>query len=87
MPKNEATKAYLGRINKTFEASNIAIYSDALNTSSGKSIGIGLIAYNSILGDSYIATQKSQNMSLLQTVYNGELEGIAKATEYARNLA
>jgi len=57
----------------------VAIYSDASKVPDGEGIGIGLVAYNTA---QEVHSEKT-NIGESQLVYNGELEGIAKAFEYA----
>jgi hypothetical protein len=61
----------------------IAVYSDASKVPDGEGIGINLVAYNTA---QEIHSEKT-NIGESQLVYNGELEGIAKAFEYAATAA
>ena len=61
----------------------IAIYSDASKVPDGEGIGIGLAAYNT---GQEVHSEKT-NIGESQLVYNGELEGITKAFEYAATTA
>jgi ribonuclease HI len=78
--KEEEAIAHTAYIQSKIGDNFIAIYSDASKIEEGKGIGVGVIAYNSAQEELY--AEKS-NIGDLQLVYNGELEGIAKAFEYA----
>jgi ribonuclease HI len=64
----------------------LAIYSDASSVPDGTGIGVGLAAYDYLQNARQVYV-KTLNIGKGQIVYNGELEGIAQAFEYAATVA
>jgi ribonuclease HI len=64
----------------------LAIYSDASALKDGTGIGVGLVAYDYAQDAQEVFTQ-ILNIGENQIVYNGELEGLALAFEYAAKVA
>ncbi|KAF7576149.1 hypothetical protein PtrM4_003890 [Pyrenophora tritici-repentis] len=77
--KEEEANAHQAYI-KTRLDNYTTIYSDASQTQEGKGIGVGIAVYNSTQQEIYSETV---NIGQYQLVYNGELEGITRAFEYA----
>ncbi|KAF7572893.1 hypothetical protein PtrM4_077980 [Pyrenophora tritici-repentis] len=73
-------KAYI----KTRLDNCTTIYSDASQIKDGNGIGVGIVAYNSTQQEVY---SEKTNIGEYQLVYNGELEGITLAFEYAAKTA
>jgi hypothetical protein len=89
LPKEEEAIEHNIR-NKDLEgSSNIAIYIDASVMEKGKGIGIGFISYFGTLCPPNLQAKGEGiiNLGLDQLVYNGELEGIAIAVEFASQIA
>ncbi|KAH7556799.1 hypothetical protein BM1_06233 [Bipolaris maydis] len=81
--KEEETAAHKDYI-QIIEDNSIVIYSDASKTKDGDGIGVGLVVYNLNQEEIYAETK---NIGEHQLVYNGELEGITAAFEYAAKTA
>jgi ribonuclease HI len=70
-------------------SSVLSIYTDGSQTQKGIGIGLGLVAYSH--ETPYIPViakyRESQNIGASAIVYNGELEGVTRAIEYASSKA
>jgi ribonuclease HI len=89
LPKEEEAIEHNIR-NKDLEgSSNIAIYTDASVMEKGKGVGVGFISYFGTLCPPNLQAKGEgiTNLGLDQLVYNGELEGIAIAVEFASQIA
>jgi ribonuclease HI len=64
----------------------LAIYSDASSVSKGKGIGVGLSVRDYLQQGAEVHSDTT-NLGKGQIVYNGELEGITRAFEYAADVA
>ncbi|KAH7563613.1 hypothetical protein BM1_00660 [Bipolaris maydis] len=81
--KEEEAAAHKDYI-QTIEDNSIVIYSDASKTKDRDGIGVGLAVYNPNQEEIYAETK---NIGEQQLVYNGELEGVTAAFEYAAKTA
>jgi ribonuclease HI len=87
-PKEEAAKIHNETIKQFYGTGNIAIYTDASDTETGKGIGVGLVAYEyQVSGGKRTIRQTCRNIGRNQQVYNGELEGVTSAIELASSIA
>ena len=82
LPKDEATTAYYTALDRN----QVSIYTDASAisdnaNSTGKGVGLAVLQNNTRLHC------QSNNIGPSQLVYNGELEAITKAVEYASKIA
>jgi ribonuclease HI len=82
--KEEEAIAHAEYIRSRNKDNFIAIYSDASQLKGGIGIGVGLAAYNAAQQEIH---SRKTNIGPFQLVYNGELEGIAQAFEYAATIA
>jgi len=90
-PKEEAAKEHNSLIKLRQADYYIAIYTDASVIKRGRGVGVGYCSYYSSLCPIALGYSKhSQNTTNLgqdQLVYNGELEGVTMAAEYASRVA
>ena len=86
--KEEATtrhKLYLSTLKASTSTTTWSIYTDGSQIPGGLGVGVGLVAYrNQPRTPEYT---KCWNLGSRQIVYNGELEGITRAVEYASIVA
>jgi ribonuclease HI len=83
LSKEDEARAHLSQLQEEANSSNtIRIYTDASSGTEGcRGIGVGLIAFASPSPN--INSQQSTNLGDSQLVYDGELEGITQAVEFA----
>ena len=88
-PKEEEAESHIRYLNTICYSKAISIYTDGSQLQEGLGVGLSIIVYKHDLP--YIPTipidSKIWNIGLETIVYDGELEAIAKATEYASNIA
>jgi ribonuclease HI len=87
--KIEEAKLHLEYLKTKCNSKTISIYTDGSQTAKGLGIGLGLVAYrhnrlNTLCQPIY---SKLENIGDESIVYNGELEAITKALEYASYIA
>lgn len=82
--KEEEAVAHAAYIKSRSKDNFTTIYSDASQLQGGIGIGVGLAAYNAAQQEIH---SRKTNIGPFQLVYNGELEGIAQAFEYAATIA
>ena len=82
LPKDQEAKAHTAYMSTRLGHSLLAIYSDASSVQGSTSIGVGLTALDYSQGAREVF-QETLNIGKGQIVYNGELEGITRAFEYA----
>jgi ribonuclease HI len=87
LPKEEAAKAHNQQIEDLLLTDSTTIYTDASSTESGKGIRVGVVIYDFSDWDKTKVHQESFNIGTSQLVYNGELEGVTRAIEYASKTA
>ena len=86
LSKEEEAQAHSEYMTTRLGSNLLAIYSDASSVPKGKGIGVGLTARDYLQqGDE--VHHDITNLGKGQIVYNGELEGIAMAFEYAADVA
>jgi ribonuclease HI len=89
LPKEEEAIEHNNRIKALRGISHLAIYTDASVMEKGKGVGIAFISFFGTLYPSNLQSkgEGTINLGLDQLVYNGELEGITLATEFASQAA
>jgi ribonuclease HI len=88
LSKEDAAQWHNSQLN-TYRGKNVTtIYTDASSTPDGTGIGIGIVAkdYSQPNGPATTFQSKS-NLGDCQLVYNGELEAVTQAVEYASRIA
>jgi ribonuclease HI len=86
LSKDEEALAHSAYMVTRLGSNLLAIYSDASSVPKGKGIGVGLSARDYLQQGAEVHYDTT-NLGKGQIVYNGELEGIAMAFEYAANVA
>jgi alpha-mannosidase len=84
--KQEEAKRHKAYMESRLGDNLLAIYSDASALRDGTGIGVGLVAYD-YAQDAQEVFSQILNIGENQIVYNGELEGLALAFEYAAKVA
>jgi ribonuclease HI len=84
--KQEEAKRHKAYMESRLGGNLLAIYSDASALKDGTGIGVGLVAYD-YAQDAQAVFSQIVNIGENQLVYNGELEGLALAFEYAAKVA
>lgn len=87
LPKEEAAIAHNTTILQHWGKDIVSIYTDASSTSDRTGIGVGLVAKDYSHGDGQTIYKSMSNLGGSQLVYNGELEGVTQAVEYASQIA
>jgi hypothetical protein len=85
--KEDEAKAHNTFIESLPLTDTTTIYTDASSTKKGKGIGVGVVVYDHSDWEKRITLRKSYNIGTSQLVYNGELEGVTQAIEYANSVA
>jgi ribonuclease HI len=85
--KEDEAKAHNTFIESLPLTDTTTIYTDASSTEKGKGIGVGVVVYDHSDWEKRITLRKSYNIGTSQLVYNGELEGVTQAIEYANSVA
>ena len=83
--KEEQARAHSQTLLSTLGSSFLAIYSDASSHPSGQGIGVAIAVFDQLQAGSEVCSQQ-KNIGDSMLVYNGELEGITMAFEYAASL-
>src|SRR4051812_1732240 len=86
LSKEEEAQAHSEYMVSRLGSSLLAIYSDASSVPKGKGIGVGLTVRDHLQQGAEVYFDTT-NLGKGQIVYNGELEGIARAFEYAADVA
>lgn len=86
LSKEEEAHAHSSYMTTRLGSNLLAIYSDASSVPKGKGIGVALTARD-FLQQGAEVHHDTTNLGKGQIVYNGELEGIAMAFEYAADVA
>ncbi len=89
LSKEEEAKAHLAYLNSITLTNTTSIYTDGSQTPEGSGIGYGFAVYNhnSFLVPKTPVFINKGNLGNLELVYNGELEAVTKAIEYASSIA
>jgi hypothetical protein len=85
--KEDEAKAHNTFLESLLVSDTTTIYTDASSTEKGKGIGVGIVVYNHSDWNKQATFRKSYNIGTSQLVYNGELEGVTLAIEYASIIA
>jgi ribonuclease HI len=86
--KEDEAKSHDQLIKSLAGSNTLAIYTDGSQTQGGKGIGIGIAVIDLSTDQvNLLSYEKSVNIGSDQIVYNGELEGIVLAIEYASEKA
>jgi hypothetical protein len=85
--KEDKAKAHNTFLESLLLLDTTTIYTNALSTKKGKGIGVGIVVYNHSDWNKQATFRKSYNIGTSQLVYNGELEGVTLAIEYASIIA
>lgn len=83
LSKTEEAEAHDEAIQDLAHTDTLLIYSDASSMPKCSGIGVGLAAYSCSQATPYKIHQQQSNIGSENLVYNGELEGITLAMEYA----
>jgi ribonuclease HI len=86
LSKEEEAQAHTAYMSTRMGDSLLAIYSDASSVQDGTGIGVGVVAFDYSQQAREVFSQ-TLNIGEGQIVYNGELEGITLAFEYAATVA
>jgi ribonuclease HI len=87
--KEEVAKTHLNYLNSIQVSLVKSIYTDASSLGDGNGIGIGLVVYDHTVPYTPITPTYKENWNIGndKIVYNGELEGVVRAIEYASSVA
>ena len=86
LSKEEEARAHSEYMVSRLGSNLLAIYSDASSVRKGKGIGVGLSVRDYLQQGAEVHSDTT-NLGKGQIVYNGELEGITRAFEYAADVA
>jgi ribonuclease HI len=86
-PKIEEAKEHLKYINTIKGTQTTSIYTDGSQTQEGHGIGLGFTVYNYNRPSILPIYSRYSNIGDQAIVYNGELEAVAQALEYASDIA
>jgi ribonuclease HI len=88
-PKQEEAKLHLKYLQSISNSNITSIYIDGSQTEKGLGIGFGFAVYNHIIPSIPLEPihREFWNIGNRAIVYNGELEGVTKAIEYASEIA
>lgn len=89
LPKEDEAKAHLQYLQSICNSRNTSIYTDGSQTLEGRGVGFGFAVYTHIRDHIPLIPihSKRGNIGDSELVYNGELEAVTQAIEYASSIA